>query len=234
MAAFDAVFLAGVLSFFSPCILPLLPVYLAQLAGGDGAQVVRADDSAANRPSWRLIFRTVVFVTGISTSFVLLGFGAGLAGQVLNSREFLAVCGILAILIGVHQTGLFRLRMLEREKKLHSPQASRMGIFGAYLLGFTFSFGWTPCVGPVLATVLAIASNQGQAFDAVMLMLVYSAGLAMPFLLVSLIGDRALARMRGVNRYLPQIQVASGLLIIGMGVLLMTNNLNSLSVIVSP
>ncbi|MDR3565255.1 MAG: cytochrome c biogenesis protein CcdA [Negativicutes bacterium] len=234
MAAFDAVFLAGVLSFFSPCILPLLPVYLAQLARGDGAQGVRADGIVTSRLNWPLIARTAVFVTGISTSFVLLGFGAGLAGLVLSSQEFLAACGIVAILLGVHQTGLFRLRMLEREKRLHLPRIFRLGIFGAFLLGFTFSFGWTPCVGPVLATVLAVASNQGQAFDAVTLMLVYSAGLAMPFLLVSLIGDRALARIRGVNRYLPQIQVASGLLIIGMGVLLMTNNLNSLSVIVSP
>ena len=231
---FDAVFLAGVLSFFSPCILPLLPIYMARLAGAD-RETVSPDGAVQVRKTtfnWRLISQTSIFVAGISTSFVLLGFGAGFVGQILSSQVFLAGCGIVAIVLGIHQTGLIRFRLLEREKKISSKRSLGSGMGGAYLLGLTFSFGWTPCVGPVLATVLALASTQGQAFAAVLLMLVYSAGLAIPFILISILGNRALDGLKRMNRHLPKIQVASGLLIIVMGVLLMTNNLNVLSGII--
>jgi len=224
----DIVFLAGILSFFSPCTLPLLPVYFAELAAA-------ADSSAGvsgNKRSLdlRLILRTLLFVTGLSTSFVIMGFGAGLAGQLLDSRLFLVGCGILVIILGIHQTGLIRFRLLERQKKWESSEKARPGIIGAFLLGFTFSFGWTPCVGPVLATVLALASNQGESWGAAFLMLMYSAGLSLPFVLLAFLGARVLGKLKSVHRHLPKIQVASGILIIIMGVLLMTDNLNILTV----
>ena len=224
----DIVFLAGILSFFSPCTLPLLPVYFAELAAAtDSSGLVASDRSSLDL---RLILRTLLFVAGLSTSFVIMGFGAGLAGELLGSQFFLVGCGILVIVLGVHQTGLIRFRLLERQKKWESSGKARPGIIGAFLLGFTFSFGWTPCVGPVLATVLALASNQGESLGAAVLMLVYSAGLSLPFVLLAFLGARVLGKLKKVHRHLPKIQVASGILIIIMGVLLMTNNLNVLTI----
>lgn len=224
----DIVFFAGILSFFSPCTLPLLPVYFAELAtAADSSAVVSGSKRSLDL---RLILRTLLFVTGLSTSFVIMGFGAGLAGQLLDSRLFLVGCGILVIVLGIHQTGLIRFRLLERQKKWESNGKARPGIVGAFLLGFTFSFGWTPCVGPVLATVLALASNQGESMGAAVLMLVYSAGLSLPFILLAFLGARVLGKLKNVHRHLPKIQVASGILIIIMGVLLMTDNLNVLTI----
>ena len=224
----DIVFLAGILSFFSPCTLPLLPVYFAELAAAtDSSGVVSGDRSSLDL---RLILRTLLFVAGLSTSFVIMGFGAGLAGELLGSQFFLVGCGILVIVLGVHQTGLIRFRLLERQKKWESNGNPRPGIVGAFVLGFTFSFGWTPCVGPVLATVLALASNQGESLGAAVLMLVYSAGLSLPFVLLAFLGARVLAKLRLLHSHLPKIQVASGILIIIMGVLLMTDNLNVLTI----
>jgi len=224
----DIVFLAGILSFFSPCTLPLLPVYFAELAAAtDNSGVVSGSKSSLDL---RLILRTLLFVAGVSTSFVIMGFGAGLAGELLGSQFFLVGCGILVIVLGIHQTGLIRFRLLERQKKWESNEKARPGIIGAFLLGFTFSFGWTPCVGPVLATVLALASNQGESWGAAVLMLVYSAGLSLPFVLLAFLGARVLGKLKKIHRHLPKIQVASGILIIIMGVLLMTDNLNVLTI----
>ena len=224
----DIVFLAGILSFFSPCTLPLLPVYFAELAAAtDSSGLVSSDRSSLDL---RLILRTLLFVAGLSTSFVIMGFGAGLAGELLGSQFFLVGCGILVIVLGIHQTGLIRLRLLERQKKWESSGKARSGILAAFLLGFTFSFGWTPCVGPVLATVLALASNQGESLGAAVLMLVYSAGLSLPFVLLAFLGARVLGKLKIVHRHFPMIQVASGILIIVMGVLLMTDNLNVLTI----
>ena len=224
----DIVFLAGILSFFSPCTLPLLPVYFAELAAAaDSSAVV---SGSKNSLDLRLILRTLLFVSGLSTSFVIMGFGAGLAGELLGSQLFLVGCGMLVIVLGIHQTGLIRLRFLERQKKWESSDKARPGIIGAFLLGFTFSFGWTPCVGPVLATVLALASNQGESLGAAVLMLVYSAGLSLPFVLLAFLGARVLGKLKKIHRHLPKVQVASGILIIIMGVLLMTNNLNVLTI----
>ena len=226
----DLVFLAGILSFFSPCTLPLLPVYLADLAGGVTTFTVQGERRKVFEINVVAVARTLVFVCGISTSFVLMGFGAGLVGQVLGGQGFLMGCGLLAIVLGLHQMGLFRLPILEKQRALSPKGWPRSGMFGTFLLGFTFSFGWTPCVGPVLATVLALASNQGPASSAAFMMLFYSAGLALPFILISLLGAWAMDRIKVVQRHLPKIQVVSGLLIVIMGVLLMTNNLNILSI----
>lgn len=224
---YDIVFLAGLLSFFSPCIIPLLPVYVAQLAKGATGTVADPSDKL----NWRLIAQTIVFVTGIATSFVLLGFGAGFLGQALSSDTFLFICGLFAILLGLYQMGLLKLNFLARERKIHLKESTRSGIVGSYLLGFTFSFGWTPCIGPVLATVLGVASNQGQGLHAALMMLVYSAGLAIPFVVISIMGNVILDRIKGLNPYLARIQFVSGLLIILMGILLMTNNLNFLAIV---
>lgn len=228
---YEIVFVAGFLSFFAPCIIPLLPVYVAQLsqgaAGNDGSARVKITSQFSI--NLRLMGQTALFVAGISTSFVLLGFGAGVLGKLLISREFLIVCGMVVILFGIHQMGLLRLGFLDREKRIQLKASSGVGILSSYLMGFTFSFGWTPCVGPVLAAVLGVASSQGQPINAALLMLVYSAGLATPFMIVSMMGDLLVERMRGIHPHLEKIQKASGVLLIVMGMLLMTDNLNIFS-----
>jgi len=193
---YDIVFVAGLLSFFSPCIIPLLPVYIAQLAKG----TVETVAAPTNTFNWRLILQTIVFVIGISTNFVLLGFGAGFLGQVVSGEKFLVICGFVVVVLGLYKMGLIRLDFLARERKLRLTSTPRSGVVGSYLLGFTFSFGWTPCIGPVLASVLGIASNQGgQEVQGALLMLIYSAGLAVPFVVISFMGNALLNRMKGLN-----------------------------------
>jgi cytochrome c biogenesis protein CcdA len=226
------VFVAGLLSFFAPCIVPLLPVYVGYLSKGAENKVVTEETEKKGKFAFinkRLIFQTLVFVIGLSTAFVLLGFGAGAIGKLLNNRIVLYVSGAIVIILGLHQIGLFKIGFLERTKKVEVEKSSRGGILGAYLLGLTFSLGWTPCVGPVLATVLGLASGQGSAAYGGFLMMIYSAGLALPFILISLFAGFFMTKFRKLNRHLGKIRVVGGILIIIMGILLMTNSLNAIS-----
>jgi cytochrome c biogenesis protein CcdA len=226
------VFVAGLLSFFAPCIVPLLPVYVGYLSKGAENKVVTEETEKKGKLAFinkRLIFQTLVFVIGLSTAFVLLGFGAGAIGKLLNNRIVLYVSGAIVIILGLHQIGLFKIGFLERTKKVEVEKSSRGGILGAYLLGLTFSLGWTPCVGPVLATVLGLASGQGSAAYGGFLMMIYSAGLALPFILISLFAGFFMTKFRKLNRHLGKIRVVGGILIIIMGILLMTNSLNAIS-----
>ncbi len=228
---FISVFAAGMLSFFAPCIIPLLPVYVSTLsssAEGVG-ETVEKQNKKGLVINWRLIIQTLVFVGGLGTTFIMLGFGAGALGGLLGSRTFLIICGILVIILGLHQTGLLHMVFLDREKRLDMSSNNRTGMIGSYLLGLTFSFGWTPCIGPILATVLLLASNGSQIFYGAVLMLVYTLGLAVPFLLISIFTGYLLKAFRKVNRYLPVIRIVGGILIILMGVILMTDNLNLIS-----
>jgi len=244
-----SVFVAGVLSFFAPCIIPLLPVYVAHLSASAGEEgtIRKTSKPESGNPActegscsidakpkytvnWRLVLQTLVFVSGLGTVFVIMGFGAGALGGLLSGRIFVIVGGILVILLGLHQTGLFHLMFLERERRVMlKDSAPKGGILGSYLLGLTFSFGWTPCVGPVLATVLVLASNGNQMLYGAGLMLIYTIGLAIPFLLISFFTDYLVKSFRKLSRHLPKIRIVGGILIMIMGVLLMTSNLHLLS-----
>lgn len=221
---------AGVLSFFAPCIIPLLPVYvgfLSKSANDDGTN----DDAQQKKKKKidpRLVVQTLVFTLGLSTAFVLLGFGAGALGSFINSRAVLYVSGAIVILLGLHQIGIFKFAFLERQKKVEIKRSRKGGVIGAYLLGLTFSLGWTPCVGPVLATVLGVAGSQGQAAYGGFLMMMYSIGLAIPFLIISLFAGFFLERFKKLGKHMRKIQIAGGILIIIMGIILMTDNLNTI------
>lgn len=223
------VFGAGVLSFLSPCILPLLPVYMSYLSG---SMVHAVDQEVTVVSSARLRFefflRTLLFVLGLSVVFIVLGFGSGIFGRIISSSWFVAVCGAIVVLFGIYQTGLIRLSFLEREKKLSSDGIKRGGYIGAFLLGLTFSFGWTPCIGPVLAAVLGIAAGEGSPVYGGFLMLLYSLGLAIPFLIMSVFSGYLIQRVRRLYRYMGAIKVVSGCILIIMGLLLMTDRLNTI------
>lgn len=226
------VFIAGLLSFFAPCVVPLLPVYIGYLSKGTDESVKHETEVKNGKAviiNKRLIFQTLVFVIGLSTAFVLLGFGAGAIGRLLNNRIVLYVSGAIVIILGLHQIGLFRLKFLERTKKVDIEKSSKGGVIGAYLLGLTFSLGWTPCVGPVLATVLGLASGNGSPLYGGFLMMLYSAGLALPFILISLFAGFFLAKFKKLNKHMDKIRIAGGVLIVIMGILLMTNSLNAIS-----
>lgn len=221
----SSVLLAGFLSFFSPCILPVIPVYIGYFT--EGSKKV-SEKKTTHFFSWAML-KAVIFVAGLSTSFVLLGFGAGALGRVIYGQWFLTICGIIVIILGIHQTGLLKFKFLNREKRLRVERSQKSDFIGAYLLGFTFSFGWTPCVGPVLAAVLGLSSTRGSAAYGGLLMLMYSIGLMIPFLIMAVFSDYLLSRMKNIYKHMNKIKIVGGLLIILMGLLLMTNKIVGLS-----
>ncbi|WP_422658886.1 cytochrome c biogenesis CcdA family protein [Paenibacillus sp. EC2-1] len=223
----SSVFLAGVLSFFSPCILPLLPVYISILSTNEHASSVSPQHTTAKRSlNVPLILKTIIFVTGLSTSFVLLGFGAGFLGAVINASWFIMACGIVVIFLGLYQVGLFNIPFLNREKKVQMSRSSKRDLLGTYLLGFTFSIGWTPCIGPILGAVLGLSASEGQASYGAFLMFIYALGLLIPFLVMALFSDILLRKTKKLQQYMGRLKVAGGVIIIIMGIFLMTNNLN--------
>lgn len=218
-----SVFTAGILSFFSPCIIPLLPVYVSALSGGYD------EKPGVSVEKWASILRSLVFVIGLATAFVIMGFGAGALGTILYSRTFIFICGLIVVFLGIHQTGLIHIPFLEQQKKIKLEEKSKSGILGMYLLGFAFSFGWTPCVGPILATVLGLSSSGGQAAIGATMMLIYTVGLAIPFVIVSVFTDFLMKRIRKLNKYILKIKLVGGILIIIMGLVLMADSLNIIS-----
>ncbi|MGH4137392.1 cytochrome c biogenesis CcdA family protein [Clostridium sp.] len=225
----STVFVAGIFSFFSPCLVPLLPVYISIFAGNQDNENHEKYMKKLGVLNINLlvIAKTLVFVAGISTSFIILGFGAGSLGTLINSSVFITLCGVVVIVLGIHQTGLIHFKLLDREKRVVIK--SNNGIFGIFLLGFSFSFGWTPCIGPILAAVLGISASGGQALYGVWLMIIYSLGLMIPFLIIAIFSDGLLRHVKKLNKHLGKIKVAGGIIIILMGILLMNNSLNVLT-----
>ena len=224
------VFVQGLLSFFSPCVFPLVPLYIGYFSGG--AKTVD-EDGAVRYPRGRVMLHTVFFVLGISAAFFLLGFGFTALGQFLSARQRLLanVSGVIMILFGLYQLGVMgRPAILEREHRLPLRlDRLAMGPLPALLLGFTFSFAWTPCVGPTLSSVLLLAGSAGNAARGLGLILVYTLGFVLPFLAVGLFTGTVLDFFRkhqGVVRYTVRI---GALLLIAMGVMTLTGLMNNLT-----
>ncbi|HEU7265577.1 TPA: thiol-disulfide oxidoreductase-associated membrane protein CcdA2 [Streptococcus pneumoniae] len=226
---FLSVFLAGILSFFSPCILPLLPVYTGVLLDDkDGAQASSGKFSI----SVTGLLRTLAFIAGISFIFILLGYGAGFLGDLLYASWFQYLTGAIIILLGLHQMEILHFKGLYKEKRLQLQGQGQngKGYSQAFLLGLTFSFAWTPCVGPVLGSVLALAASGGSgAWQGAGLMLVYTLGLALPFLLLALTSSYVLKHFRKLHPYLGILKKVGGFLIIVMGFLVLFGNASILS-----
>lgn len=223
-----SVFIAGLLSFFSPCIFPVLPVYLGILLDSDDSRSITI---FGKKLYWYGIVKTLAFISGLSTIFVILGYGAGLLGNILYAAWFRYLLGAFVILLGIHQMEIVTIKKLQFQKSVaFQNRKDRNAILNAFLLGITFSFGWTPCVGPVLSSVLALAASGGSgAWQGGFLMIIYTLGLGLPFLLLSFASGIVLKHFNKLKSHIPLLKKLGGLLIVVMGLLLMTGNLNSLS-----
>lgn len=200
---------SGLLSFFSPCILPLLPVYAGMLA---------TDASAEKLPPWRRVANTAAFVLGISFTFVALGMSAAGLGSLFNSSYLAIGLGIVVIVLGLHLADVIEIPALERRHQADMGKIQVRGAASAFLLGLAFSFGWTPCVGPILGSILALAADTGDVLAGGALLLAYSAGLCVPFIALTLASGALMARLKGLGKHLPAIKRAGGALIAIMGI----------------
>ena len=221
-----AVFLAGILSFLSPCVLPLVPPYLTYLAGQPAEELINKGTKKAQK---ELFFAALLFVLGFSTVFIGLGATASAFGQVLRANlEWLSALAGLAIMgMGLHFLGLFKLAWLYREKRLHINKP--LGLWGGYVMGLAFAFGWTPCIGPVLAAILAVAGSEETVWRGAALLAVYSAGLGVPFLLAATALEgftRLAARFRHA---MPIVERLTGVALVVTGIAFLTGGFSELS-----
>ena len=228
---FVAAFVAGLLSFVSPCVLPLIPGYLSYISGvtlddmqgtgSAGARVV----TASRR---RVVIASLFFILGFSVVFVSLGAAASAIGQFIMEpgtgryRLLTRIAGVIVILFGLHTMGLLRIDWLYSEKRVQVQRKPR-GLIGAFVVGLAFAFGWTPCIGPILAGILAIAGSQDTVRQGINLLAVYSLGLGVPFLLTALAINHFFSAFARIRRHYHTIEVISGLLLVGIGVLIFTD-----------
>jgi len=231
-----AAFLAGVISFLSPCVLPLVPGYIS-LISGTGVEELQAGETRLMR---KVLFHSAMFVTGFSIVFIALGAVATETGRVLhrlNNIDLLGfrhvhlltiVAGIVIIIFGLHLTGVLKIKALYADKRIHSGKVDATPL-GAFVVGFAFAFGWTPCIGPILSVILGYAAAQGTVWKGVLLLAVYSAGLAVPFLLTSIGVERFLAFYARFRRHLHTVEVFSGVLLIALGGLILANRFTLLN-----
>ena len=223
-----SVFLAGILSFFSPCIFPLLPVYAGILL--DDQRNSKSFRFFGRDVAWSGLIRTLCFIAGISLIFFILGFGAGFLGHMLYADWFRYVMGAVIILLGLHQMEILHFNKLEVQKTVTFKQSKSNHYLSAFLLGITFSFGWTPCIGPVLSSVLALAASGGNgAWQGAVLTLVYTLGMALPFIVLALASGWIMPYFSKLKPHMILLKKIGGALIILMGLLLMLGQLNALS-----
>lgn len=219
-------FLAGLASFLTPCVLPLVPGYVS-LISGVGIEELKNQEAAVLR---RVMVNSIAFVLGFSLVFVTLGALSTEIGQLAQQYKALLaqVAGVLVIVFGLHLTGILRIKALYADKRLHGVKGGTTP-WGAFVIGFAFAFGWTPCVGPILSGILVIAAAQNSIGKGILLLTVYSLGLAVPFLLTALGIERFMKFYVGFRRYMHGVEVASGALLIALGLLLVSGKFTVLS-----
>jgi cytochrome c-type biogenesis protein len=214
-------FFAGLVSFLSPCVLPLVPGYISLISGASVAELQTGD----RRLMKTVMLHSVMFILGFTLVFVTLGATFSGLGQLAHAyKKYLTwAAGVIIIVFGLHLTGIFKIKALYSDKRLHSVGAGKSPI-GAFAVGFAFAFGWTPCIGPILGTILGMAANSGTFTKGVFLLWVYSLGLAVPFLLTSLGIDRFLVFYSRFRRHLHTVEVLSGVLLIAIGGLILAGH----------
>ncbi len=217
--------IAGVLSFLSPCVLPIVPPYLAYM-GGIKMSEMRADGPARRKVMLPALF----FVLGLSTVFLFLGFAASVIGSIyLQYQDILTkVSGVVVILFGLHFLGVFRIGILDREARMDVGDRGGSA-FGAYVLGLAFAFGWTPCIGPQLGAILSLAASESSIARGTALLGVYALGLGIPFLLAAVFVERSLGLMTRLKKHMKTIERVMGVLLIVVGLALLTGAFSAFS-----
>ena len=215
-----AALVAGLLSFLSPCVLPLVPPYLVYLAGTSLERL--ADEESEPRVRWETVGAAALFVAGFSTVFVLLGASASVVGAFVRvyAYELAIAAGVIIIVMGLHFLGLTPVAWLMREKRF--AVAKPVGLWGAYVMGLAFAFGWTPCIGPILAVILAIAASRDTVATGAGLLAVYSLGLGIPFLAAAFAVERFAAFLARFRRHLPLVEKTMGGLLVLTGIAFLT------------
>jgi cytochrome c-type biogenesis protein len=227
--SFAGAFAAGILSFLSPCVLPLVPPYLCFLGGVTLEEMT--SDGQMDRGLWRrVMFTALLFVLGFSTVFIILGATASLLGELLadNIDLLSKIAGVVIILLGLHFLGVFRFAFLNRDVRFRGP-TRQIGWVGAYFIGLAFAFGWTPCVGPVLAAILMVAGGESSVSYGVGLLSVYSLGLGLPFLLAAGLMKPFMALMVHFRKRMVWIERGMGALLVATGLLFLSGTFSEMA-----
>src|SRR5271168_4135202 len=224
----SAALIAGILSFLSPCVLPLVPPYLIYLTGATIEHV--ANDETASSSRRAVMISALLFVLGFSTVFVALGATASLIGTVIRawSAQLSIAAGIVILVMGLHFLGLTRIGFLMREGRLSIPKP--VGLWGAYVMGLAFAFGWTPCIGPILAAILSMAAAEATVAKGAGLLAVYSAGLGIPFLAAAFMIERFSSLFATMKRHLATVERAMGVALVVTGIAFLTGSVSTVSI----
>ncbi len=216
---------AGIISFLSPCVFPLVPAYLAQLTGTQ----ISNNQLDVNRKI--IISRSIGFIIGFTIVFLLLGASSTFIGQIfMKNRQLLEkIGGIVIVVLGFQMLGLFSIKILMSEKRLHTKPKKSTSFLSSVLFGFVFGAGWSPCIGLVLSSILILAAQSGTMASGMFLLFIYSLGMGIPFLLVALVYSRSLNKIRKINKFIPTIQKVSGAIMVVLGILLYTGLFSRLS-----
>ena len=225
-------FAAGGLSFLSPCVFPLIPAYLAQLTGMSMDELT---GKQTNSQRIRLISNAVAFVIGLALVFTFLGASATLVGGIISSNQRIIgrAAGLIIVIFGLHLLGIVKIPWLMREARtdLVKARQTSKGIWGSFVMGGAFGVGWTPCIGPILASILVIAGQAETIWVGMSLLALYALGLGVPFIIMAFLLNLSLGKnlLGTIRRYMPQLNAGSGILLIAMGLLVFTGNLIMLS-----
>lgn len=217
---------AGLMSFFSPCVLPLIPAYFTFITGLSLDELTENDSSAVRR---KVVLSTLAYVLGFSFVFILMGAAASTLGELASKySDYIRVAGgAIIIVLGIHLTGLFKISALEYEKRFHFKRRP-LHVLGTFLVGMAFGAGWSPCIGPMLGAILAIAVQEGSVAKGVVLLSIYSSGLALPFIIMSVFINYLLVFLRKATKIIRYINVTSGILLIVIGIILLMDKMNIL------
>lgn len=223
-----AALIAGLVSFLSPCVLPLVPPYLVYLAGTSLERF--ADREPEPRVKRETVLAACLFVLGFSTVFVSLGASASVIGSLIRaySGPLATIAGVIIIIMGLHFLGLTRIGLLYRQKRMEVPKP--VGLWGAYVMGLAFAFGWTPCIGPILAAILAVAAAEQTVTKGASLLAVYSLGLGIPFIVAAFAIEPFAAFLARFRKHMLRVEQAMGALLVLTGIAFLTGSINNMSV----
>ena len=221
-------FSAGLLSFISPCVLPLVPSYVTYITGVSFKELT--DAKFRSRLRWVTVSHSLLFIIGFSTIFILMGASASYLGQILARYQYWMMKGggVLIIILGIHFTGIINLPFLQMERRFEL-RSKPLGYVGSFLVGIVFAAGWTPCIGPILSTILIYASTSQSFTKGLLLLALYSLGLGVPFFLSSLAFNSFLSAFERIKRYMRVITLVSGLFMIAIGILFLTDTFREIN-----